>query len=257
MSKVQAFISRGKANRAKMFDYKRGRSTIGYTPVKRAKTISTLVKTGGLLGIENKFVDQEKTGTAVVSTLASAEVDPATNNCLNAVAQGDGESQRDGRKYIITGVHVRGSLYRQNRNNQAEVGDANFATVALVLDTQTNGTQLSSEDVFTVPGSGSPALCFNNLKYSQRFRVLWKKTMVVPAGYPSWNGVADQLETGGTAVTFSIDKDLHIDVNCTGTGATVADIADNSLHMIAFADTSGANDNGIELIYNARVRFVG
>lgn len=252
-----SFLARAKANRAKMFAYKRGASTIGFKPVKRGKSISTLVKTGGLLGIENKFLDQTKTGTAVVSTLAGAEVDPASTNCINAIAQGDGESNRDGRRYVITGVHVRGSVYRQNRNNQSEVGDANFVTVALVLDTQTNGTQLSSEDVFTVPAGGSPALSFNNLKYSQRFRVLWKKTMVVPAGYPTWNGTADQLETGGTAVTFSIDKELHIDVNCLGTAADVSDIVDNSLHMIAFADTSGSNNNGIEIIYNSRVRFVG
>lgn len=214
------------------------------------------MRTGGFMGIEYKFVDQVYAATVLGTTVASAEVDPAANSCLNAIAEGDGQSARDGRKYTITGVHVQGVLLRQNRNDQTEVGDANWAKIALVLDTQTNGAQCNSEDVFT--SAGSAALSFKNLQYSKRFKILHQEVICVPPGQVAYNGVADQLEAGGSAVYFSINKKLRIPVICTGTGATVASIGDNSLHMIACAHTGGAaNDNSIELAYTARVRFVG
>jgi len=220
-------------------------------PFRRSKNM----RTGGYLGIEYKFVDQIKAGTLVVATAAGAEVDPATTACLNAVAEGDGESQRIGRKYTVTSVHVQGAVYRQNRNAQAEVGDANFVKIALVLDTQTNAAQLNSEDVFISAGSG--ALAFKNLQYAKRFKILHQETIDVQPGAPSWNGTAAQLETGGYNCSFQINKKLNLPVLCKGTSANVTDITDNSLHMIAMANLSAANASGIEIVYSSRVRFVG
>lgn len=247
-SKYTSTAQRQKAARQRVVAAKRS-----YAP--RPRMAISNYRTGGFLGIEYKFVDQTKGATLLVATNSGAEIDPATNNCLNAVPVGDTESARDGRKYTITGCHIRGVLYRQNRNGQTEGGDANFVTLALVLDTQTNGAQAQSEEVFTIPSGGVASLPFQNLQNSQRFKVLWKRTIVVPAGNIAYDGT--DMEAAGTAVPFSIDKPLKTIVNCTGTGATVADIADNSLHLIAFADVSAANANGIEIKYNSRVRFVG
>ena len=179
---------------------------------------------------EVKFLDQTKSATLVVATNTGAELDPATTNCLNAVPQGDDQSSRDGRKYQIRAIHVNGVFYRQNRNGQAEVGDANYVTVALVQDTQTNGAQCQSEEVFTSPGVA--ALPFLNLTNSKRFRVLYRATIVVPPGPASYDGT--DLETGGSAVPFSIHKQCNIIVNCTGTSGNITDISDNSLHLMAF-----------------------
>ena len=57
------------------------------------------VRTGGFLNMELKFYDTANTGINInTSTDGSAgEQDPTSKNCLNAVAQGDGEQQRDGR----------------------------------------------------------------------------------------------------------------------------------------------------------------
>jgi len=228
---------------------------MGAKPLMSSKNL----RTGGYLGIEYKFVDQLLADTLVVSATdySGGEIDPATNNCLNAVAQGTGENQRDGRKYTVTGVHIRGAVLRQNRNNQTEVGDANFVMIALVQDTQTNGSQCQSEEVFSGPTGGDAVFAFANLENSKRFRILHREIIAVPAGAPSWNGTADQLETGGTICPFEINKSLKMVVNCSSTGATVSDITDNSLHLIAFALNTGSNSNGIEVTYSSRVRFVG
>lgn len=222
------------------------------------------LRTGGYLGIEYKFADQLISPTLVVATVAGAEVDPATTNCLNAVAEGDGESERIGRKYTITSVHVQGAVYRQNRNGQTEFGDANWVKIALIQDTQTNAAQLNSEDVFKSIGSG--ALAFKNLQYAKRFKILHQETVAVPAGCGAWKLASQDLMTGtftgsydtaGTAVPFSFNKKLNIPVLCKGTSANVSDITDNSLHMIAMSNLSAANDSGIEIVYQSRVRFVG
>jgi len=244
--KVAAQYAATKAARTALVAAKRS-----MPPMRSSKNL----RTGGYLGIEYKFTDQVISPALVVATVAGAEVDPATTLCLNNVAEGDGESQRIGRKYTITSVHVQGQVSRQNRNNQTEIGDANFVKIALVLDTQTNAAQLNSEDVFTSPGSG--ALAFKNLQYAKRFKILHQETIAVPAGAPSWNGVADELETGGTSCPFQINKKLNIPVLCKGTSANVSDITDNSLHMIAMANLSAASASGIEIVYTSRVRFVG
>lgn len=205
--------------------------------------------------VEYKYLDSNLSSSVISSSLSSGMKDPTTVACLNAVPQGDTSSSRDGRKYTITGCHVRGVFYRQNRNDQTQVGDANFVTYALVLDRQTNGAQATSDEIFSSPSNA--ALCFQNLENTQRFKVLYKGTMDIPAGSPAYNGVANQLETGGVSVPFSLDKKLNITVNTSGTGANVTDITDNSLHFVAFAGFAGAGADSIELSYTCRIRFVG
>lgn len=199
-------------------------------------------RTGGFLAIEKKFVDLFFSG-AIATSLTGAEADP-TALCLNAIVQGDGESQRDGRQVILNSVQVKGFV-------EIPAGTVNtdrVVEVYVVMDTQTNGAQLNSEDVLVDAAGGSQAVnCFHNLQYSKRFKVLKHQRFDMP-GYSAWNG------TSFAQVTSAFDwyiKLPNVKVNFTGTTGTVSTIADNSIHVIAVSSQSA------NLRYSSRVRFQG
>lgn len=207
-------------------------------------------RTAGFLGIEKKFYDKTYSG-AIVATVASAEADPAANaSCLNAIAQGDGESNRDGRRCVLKSVQIRGDIYDSGSQDGADPPGPAVIRVALVWDQQTNGAQLNSEDVFT--GATNVEHAMINLQHSGRFRILWDKT------FSFGSAVAFNDDGGATGATnrggkiFKIYKNLNIPVTFDGTTEDIANITDNSLHMVAFA-----SGTGYFLKYESRVRFVG
>lgn len=217
--------------------------------LRQKANIAGNLRTGGFVGIETKYVDQTKAETSFVASNAGGELDPATNNCLNAVAQGTTQNQRDGQSYHIKSVNVRGSIYRKSTADATAAWNYTTGWIALVLDTQSNGAQLNSEDVYT--SVGLPSQSFRNLQYAPRFRVL--KYFEFNFDSPNMSFDGTNIERGGQVVPFNFYvKNLNIPVRCTDTGATVADIQDNSLHIIG-----AASDTSPYISYESRVRFVG
>jgi len=215
------------------------------------------VRTGGFVGMEKKFYDTSLSGTALVSPTdsAGAECDPATVLCLNAPAQGDGESNRDGRQIVMKSIGVAGLISIPNQANQTATDVSGVITICLVLDTQTNGAQLNSEDVFTNPSAAAAIspFAFRNLQYVQRFRVLQRIELKMDQPTVVWDGT--NVEQGGLQIPFKLYKNLNdLRVTFTGTTAGVANITDNSLHVIAYASNISTAPT---INYNARLRFVG
>lgn len=217
-------------------------------------------RTAGFLGIEKKFYDTSLVGAIINAPLAAegAEHNPSATITLNTVTQGDGESQRDGRKMVMKYITIKGCFHQQLNLNNANPAGAVDATIALVLDTQTNGSLLNSEQVYVNPsGSAQNALSvFRNLQYIQRYKVL--KVLHVYGKTPN-------LGNDGTATTYDMStawgyfvmnvKLDDIPVNFSGTTETIANIVDNSLNIIAYSNDTGAES--CLLNYNARLRFVG
>lgn len=217
-------------------------------------------RTGGYLGIERKFYDTTLAGTALAAPTGATggEVDPATVLCLSAPAQGDGESNRDGRKITITQCHVAGVITCNSQATQSAADDATTCMVALVLDTQSNGAQLNSEDVFTNPGASAllASDVFRNLQYSSRFKVLGVKKITLMNPSIANNAAASgNLTQSGLQKRWRFDlQKLNIPVTFTGTTAGIANVTDNSLHIVAFCTSTGLAPN---ITYNSRIRFVG
>ncbi len=222
----------------------------------RTRRPSSNVRTGGFTGIEVKFLDSSVVGTSVLAPTdaAGAEVDPSTLLALNAIAQGDGESNRDGRRCVLKNVYVTGHIRCPKQANQTAGDDSAQIFVALVWDKQTNGAQLNSEDVYTNPGANAQtaAVPLRNLQYSQRFQVL--DTVALDFSGPTIAYDGTNVEQSGLVKPFKLSKKINIPCQYTGTTGVVANIADNSLHIIAYA----SNVDLVPIIdYNARVRFVG
>lgn len=237
--------------------YTGGAASAAATAAAMAARAPTNYRTGGFEGLEKKFVDYEYVGGNMSHTVAGSEVDPATVNCLNAVAQGDGESQRDGRRCTITSVHVSGYIRRQRQALSSDAAVAVRVKLVLLLDTQTNGAQFNAEDVFVEPTNGVLASCtFRNLQYQKRFRVLGTKIITLNPQSGAGPHI-DYLHWGEGMEAFEFHKEFKsgLEVNHSGTTAAVSSITDNSIHLMAVVDES--NTGHAMLSYVSRVRFIG
>ncbi len=220
------------------------------TKRRRKRKPRSNARTGGFLGMERKFFDVELNADQFSTTWATEE--PATTN-LSAVAQGDGESNRDGRKYVIQSIHIKGVLGAAVQESQTTPPSDIFARLVLVVDTQTNGAQLTATDVMD-GGQTNDVLSFRNLQFTKRFKVIWDRTFVIKR--PNTNEGAANLFASASVVTgsFKINHAFKggLSVTMSGTTADIANVTDNSIHMIAVADSTA----GL-ISYQSRIRFVG
>lgn len=240
------------AGKAKL--YKKAASTMAVAKRQFTRVNS---QTAGFLGIEKKFYDTGVSAGAISVTAdcSAAEKDPATVDCISAPAQGDGPNEREGKRIVIKSVQIRGVIDHAPQSAQTSLDAHSAVHVALVLDTQSNGAQLNSEDVFVNPSTGAAGLAqpMRNLYYGKRFRVLKAQTFMTPI--PNAAAYSSALEVSGAKTTFDwyVPLGEGIVANFTsGTTAGIANVMDNSLHVIAFQ-----TNNQNTITYNSRIRFVG
>lgn len=212
------------------------------------------------LAMETKFYDTAKIATNVAASIAltGGEYDPALpagSDCISAPGQGDTSQNRDGKKIILKNVQIKGLINRPLTEDGVNPPLADTINVYLVQDTQTNGQATNSEDVYK-NGTGDvngTACAIRNLDFGPRYRVLKHETFDMSARTMSAEG--DNLHsTAGIDTPFDwfVDlKDLPVSFNA-GTTPVVANVIDNSLHVIAFS-TAGL----CSITYNARIRFQG
>ncbi len=202
--------------------------------------------------LELKFADIETDSDNFAVTWATME--DATNDSIAGVAQGDGESQRDGRTYFIHSIHIRCNVEVPSSEAQATPLSDQRGRFCLVWDTQTNGTQLTATDV--MDGGGTDDIhSFRNLQHSKRFRVLWDKTWVIRRNGQSNEGGIDSFAAPfATTNSMVYHKRFKtpVKVICQLTTAVIAAISDNSFHIIGVADSTTAR-----LSMQVRIRFTG
>ncbi len=87
---------------------------------------------------------------------------------LSVIPQGNGESERVGRKITIKKIHMTGIVTLTSPSSGVQTSDCLICM--LVQDKQTNGAQFIATDLLDLDGFRS----FRNLANSQRFRVLYK-----------------------------------------------------------------------------------
>jgi hypothetical protein len=218
-------------------------------------------RTGGFTGIELKFLDCAWDGVGLGTSTdgSNGELAPSSG-CTGAIsvpAQGDGESQRDGRKYTLKSCWVSGVIETSAFANQADCVDIPGYFIALVLDTQCNGVTIASEDVYINPGTTAPSMLpqpLRNLANTKRFKILDKQYIEHDGAYV----VTDGTNTGSISPMISPKVNLSWkgNINCLsdGTTANVSSATDNALHLVAFAASSAFTP---VFTGKSRVRFVG
>ncbi len=218
-----------------------------------------LFRTGGFTGIERKFYDQKLIASALTAPTGATggEHNPSATIALNTCTQGDGEQQRDGRKMTMKAIYVQGNVSISNQGAFSSADVATSVFIALVLDTQTNGALLNSEDVFVNPGANAAtaALPMRNLQFTKRFKVLqMKKFVMANPALANDTGATGGMVSNGLLRNFKFYKSMNIPVTFSGTTETIANITDNSLHIVAFCSNTALAPL---LNYSSRMRFVG
>jgi len=224
------------------------------------------VRTGGLLGIETKFLDCQATDLDIPSPTGAAggEMNPegGCTGCLTAPATGDGPTNRDGNRIAMKSILVKGLVQTSNQSAQSAADIVSPVFLALVLDTQTNGATLNSEDVYTNPSANAQCnvALFRNMSFTSRFKVLASTIVEFPSLAMANNtGAAGGIVREGLGVPFTLSanlKGLKVQFTTGSTTADVANVIDNSVHLLAFS-TDAADAMNYGLTYNSRLRFVG
>jgi len=227
----------------------KGKTRKGYSTVARTR--------GAAVTGEMKYFDCniETTALTAVTTTwpAGTMVDPsttinlgsaavATPLCLFAPTVGAALNARVGRKVNVHKVKVHGTVVIAAQATQGAGDNACKVRVALVVDQQTNAAQMTGAQLYN-DGTGPTTVIqsFQNPNNFGRFRVLKDKMIQMGnmnmAGSPT---TADVIQSGMKVnFKFSVNfkKPLVVHFNATN-GGTVADIVDNSLHIVAGTDNS-------------------
>lgn len=218
-----------------------------------ARAAALNVRTGGLLGLDKKYVDQERTAVTLANAWAGSEIDVVASGCLCPCVQGSGEHEREGTKTCVKSIMVNGFITRDQLSDQDDCRDGTVVCVALVMDTQTNGVQLNGEDVYVNTAPYVPPR--RVLANATRFKVLKRKIIRLQDTSAFTDG-ANTASLGGQVIPFSFFVKLNEQVNfVAGAGAgSVADMKDVSFHLIAMSSHTVATDR---ISWNSRVRFYG
>lgn len=217
-------------------------------------------RTAGFLGVEHKFYDTNviAAGISTDANMASAEQDPSATSMVSTPAQGDSEQNRDGKKIVIESFHINGIIYRAAIEGAIDLLSPTDVFIAVILDTQSNAAQFNSEDVFKNSTAQTAGNCnpFKNLLFGNRFKIL--KTAVFNMQFDTLaaaaaNAYASHGKSKHFRWNFKFPKGLHINFN-SGTTASIANVIDNSLHVIAICNNATSTPT---LTYNARIRFQG
>lgn len=248
MFKRQKISPRGvkkRANGATIQPAKRQRVS-GAAPAARNRRV------GGYVGIEKKFIDAHKTETALAATWTSVQPSSGVTDCISCPAQGDGESNRDGRVYYIHSIYVHGKVIKPAQESAAAPTGTQRVRVAMVLDKQTNAAGVTATNVMDNTASDQ-IMAFRNLQLVSRFQVLKQKTMYINPEIVN-EGAVNLFANGVREIPFNFSYKFKtpLKVVCVGTTADVASVTDNSISIIAVA-----NSTSDTIQYDTRCRFTG
>lgn len=231
-------------------------------PKKKLKTrggYTTVARTRGVYSKgEMKYFDTARDGEIDSSaTWTDAAHDPATVLTLCAPTVGAGINQRIGKAIHIHKIKIRGRVYTAPVEATANAPPTQQIRMVLVLDKQTNSTQMSGPLLF--PASAAPNVAvnaFQNIDNFGRFRVLKDKTFIIQN--PNMAGDPATKDVAGLSIPFKISykfkKPLQVRFNATN-GGTVADIVDNSLHILANNSATNGTPFSAGLVYACRINY--
>lgn len=216
-------------------------------------------RTGGLLGLEHKFLDQYNLRAApeTFSTLFNWEFVQADATAgfrhFNAIAQGDGNSNRDGEKCSVDSIQWR-CRYFINGGTSASSPNNSVIRFVMFVDKSPNGAYPNAEEPFIeIPTDEDDVTSFLSLaQVPQRFMILKDKTFTVPHPQFVYNGT-NYTWAGRTGV-FKLSYKFKTPLMCNwvDTGGAIANLVSNAIYLVACT-----NDLGFQLVTASRVRFRG
>lgn len=220
------------------FSRKRSRS---FAP-RAGKRARRFVRRGRLAAPgELKFLDT----TVGLTNCAAAGV--ILSSSLNVVAEGNGESERVGRKITISSLHIKGRW--ANTENTASNTTDNRVRILVYCDKQTNGAAATVLGVLETANVDS----FRNLSDASRFRVLYDKTSLIRNQYVAQTAAGTFttcIELRSWVLNLKLNLPIEYDSSVT-TGA-IGSQRTNNIGVLILCDI----DAGVPQVgFTARIRY--
>lgn len=226
--------------------YKKRRTDVG--AVRR----QFVPRTVGPMGqSESKYWEVYKAATAISegTSWVGSELDPVTTSgsadTLFAPTIGTSVYNRIGRKVALYKIAMRGVISTTVLQDQVDIVSSPAVRVIIYVDKQTNGIQSQGEDVMALwlpSGNGAATIesafsAFQNVANFGRFNVLKDiiyRPRIVTSGTDGANTTSQNVSQIPFKIVIKFKKPLTIKFNETSSATgSVADIVDNSLHIIA------------------------
>lgn len=237
---------------------------IGYSSIARTR--------GAPVTGEMKYFDAELTTATIAAVtttwVATTMKDPsttinlgsvgvATPLCLFAPTVGAGLNQRIGRQVKKMKVKINALINVPVQAAQGAVDSSTEIRVMLVMDMQTNSSQMTGAQLMNDAGAPETTInSFQNPNNFGRFRVLKEKRFSISNLNLAGSPTAGDVIQAGIAKPFKMsykwpDGGCPVHFNATN-GGTVADIVDNSMHIVAGVNQAGYAPT---IAYYSRVCF--
>ena len=192
----------------------------------------------GRSGVENKFLDTANTSGIIPN---GSLFMPS----LNVIPQGDGESNRDGRKVTVKSVH-----YHLTATSLLASTVTSRVRVMVILDKQCNGAVISPGLILQTTQINS----FRSMENIERFTILSDRIVDLPVSavgsFDPATGITNQLVPTSKRVSFSKSCNIPVNFDNTATTGVIATIRSNNLCILAFSEAQNVTLGGY-----ARIRF--
>jgi len=217
-------------------------------------------RTSGALSLtESKVFDTFYSAAipAITTSWSSGIADPATFLCLCVPVVGAALNQRIGRAINYFKIKIRGQVKCAAQTAQSASETSSSIRVLLVVDKQTNAAAMTAAQLMAPDASTNMSVAsFQNTDNFGRFQVLKDKRFVITnanlVGSPTAGDVAQQGMVKLFKINYTFRKPLTAHFNATN-GGTIADIVDNSLHVVAACDNASYVP---QLQYACRVVYI-
>lgn len=216
---------------------------------------------GGNVVADNHYFDGElaqQATLALASSWQGSELDATSGGapmtCLFAPTEGNDISNRTGRKVFVKKIRVTGALIIPAQTAQSTLDIPARFRLILYCDKQTNATQAQGEQVIESGTAINAISMFQNPDNFGRFKIYKDKTFVLNQnGEVAATDAGTTIVQGGVVRPFKMVATPNCWVNFNNTnGGTVADIVDNSFHLIGNCDNASA---GVLISYKVRTTF--
>ncbi len=173
-------------------------------------------------GGEMKFHDLDIDDAVVAVNGTIAE-----DSCIT-IAEGNGESERVGRKITIRKIQWKYDLILASTATAANTSDS--VRVILYQDKQCNGAAATALNILKTDDFQS----FNNLSNSARFKILYTRTHQLSCPSGSGRGTTDTLSYGEQSRNYSMNKNCNIviEYDSSATTGAIATIRSNNIGVL-------------------------
>ncbi len=163
---------------------------------------------------------------------------------LTVIAEGNGESERIGRKITIKQISCNYSM--QLTGGTAATDTSDTVNIMIIQDRQTNGAQFVALDLKETDN----IISFNNLANSKRFKTLYSQDYSLAAGGAAPSGAALIFSEDRAFVRMNLNVNIPIEYDNSATSGVITSVRSNNIYFVTRSSSAVVSTIG-----RVRIRY--